>query len=443
MMPSVFMLAVLIVYLPNQGNFPTTLGIMGVNVFNILFAITVVAMLVQAAPREPRNRQSPPFTRLLIVYYVVLALALVIALFRGSPHPVEDVVIFKNLISYSLLYFLAYYGVRDLSQIRFLTGLIVVVFAAAAIEAIIQGISYGLHDFSDENRASGPFGEGAGNSNFAGIFYAIFATFALSIALLGKQLRFSWRMLALAAYGIGCLAIIATFSRQAFLVIAITTFLLAMRRNPLIAIGVVAFLLAYPLWAPQGVIERIEMTQRTTTSGQEVLESSAASRYELWDGAIQIVKRNPAGIGLNQFQHEVEPYLPEWIIARDAQNQYLRFAAETGIQGLLVFIILLSAFARLGLWVRRLREPPDAFPLGTAFLVSTIAVALGNIFSSTFAFGEIMANFWILAGFTAKYYVLASAGTEQTPQETQPPLERMRQVYARWNEERHESEARQ
>lgn len=428
---SVLMLAVLIVYLPNQGTFPTSLGIMGVNVFNILFAITLVVMVLQAPAKYAVPPGKPPFTNLLLGYYGVLALALLIALFRSSPHPVEDVVIFKNLVSYSLLYFLAYYGTHSINQVRGLIVLTLLVFVVAALEAVAQGISFGLGDFSDENRASGPFGEGAGNSNFAGVYYAIFATFALSIALLGKKLAARYRLLAAIAFGIGCLAILATFSRQALLIIVVTTLLLALRRNPLIAIAAIGFMLAYPLWAPQGVIERIEMTQRTTYSGQAELESSAASRYELWNAAVQIVKRNPAGVGLNQFQNEVEPYIPGWIQARDAQNQYLRFAAEAGLQGLIVFLLLLFAFARLGLWLRRMTWPPDAQVLGTAFLVSVLAVVLGNIFSSTFAFGEIMANFWIMSGLLARYLVLAGQDERQDVQ-AGDPLTEIRQVYARW-----------
>ncbi|HEX6929284.1 MAG TPA: O-antigen ligase family protein [Gammaproteobacteria bacterium] len=433
MSASVFMLAVLILYLPNQGNFPTSLGVMGLNVFNILFLVTLITLALRSRPASIARTPRPPMTGILLAYYGAFGLALVIAFLRGSPHPVDDIVAYKNLVSYSLMYFLAYYGTRDISQIRFLVALVMVVFVAAAIEAIAQGIHYGLQDFDYGQRASGPFGEGAGNSNFAGIFYAIFSTFALTIALLGKSLKTRYRLLAAGAYGIGCLAIFATFSRQAFLVIGVTTLLLALRRNPLVAACAVAAMLAYPLWAPQGVIERIEMTQQETLRGQEVLERSAASRYALWGAAVEILKRNPAGIGLNQFQREVEPYLPAWIEARDAQNQYLRNAAEAGVIGLVVFLLLLLSFFRLGLRIKRLEQPPDAKVLGTAFTVSVLAVCLGNIFSSTFAFGEIMANFWILAGLLARYAVIAEQEEkEKLPAQAGDTVEGIRQVYARW-----------
>lgn len=435
MSPAVFMLAVLAVYVPNQGNFPTSLGVMGLNVFNILFIITLLSLALKTGNAEGGGAGAPrpPLSGVLLAYYGVLGISLLVAFLRGSPHPVDDIIAYKNLVSYSLLYFLAYYGARTLPQIRFLVTLVLIVFAAAAMEAILQGVNYGLQDFEYGQRASGPFGDGAGNSNFAGVFYAIFATFSLAIALLGKNLKVRHRVFAFAAYGMGCLAIFATFSRQAFLIIGVTTLLLALRRNPLIAICAIAGMLAYPLWAPQGVIERIEMTHQETLRGEDLLDRSAASRYDLWAGAVEIVKRNPIGVGLNQFQLEIEPYLPEWVAARDAQNMYLRFAAEAGIQGLVVFLLLLGSFFRLGIRIQRLNGPPGTNVLGTAFLVSVLAVCLGNIFSSTFAFGEIMANFWILCGLLARYLVIAEQGERQEAiVHAKNNIKQVRHVYARW-----------
>src|SRR5690606_41836193 len=63
----------------------------------------------------------------------------------------------------------------------------------------------------------------------------------------GKSLAFRNRLLAALGYAIGCMAIFATFSRQAFLIIGTTTLLLALRRNPLVAVIAVAGMLAYPL----------------------------------------------------------------------------------------------------------------------------------------------------------------------------------------------------
>jgi hypothetical protein len=176
----------------------------------------------------------------------MVILAVVIAMARGSPHPIDDVIGFKYLVSYSLMYFVAYYSVVTLSQARFLLVLVMLVFVVAAFEAIAQGIAYGFDDFDHARRASGPFGEEAGNSNFGGVFYAIFSTFSLAIALLGKSLKFRYRAIAMAFYVIGCMAIVATFSRQAFLVITVTTLLLALWRNPMVAVTAIAFMLAYP-----------------------------------------------------------------------------------------------------------------------------------------------------------------------------------------------------
>lgn len=442
MSTAVLMLAVLIIYVPNQGNFPTTFGVMGLNMFNILFLLALFAvMLKNATSRDEQPKPKPHLTNVLIAYYLVLGMSLVLAFLRGSPHPVADIITYKSLVTYSLLYFLAYYGVRNLAQIRFLIIVIVAVFVVASFEAILQGISYGLHDYDDTLRASGPFGEDAGFSNFAGVFYAIFSTFVLAIALLGKDVKSRYRILAAACYVVGCVAILATFSRQAFLAIGVTTLLLTLRKNPVVAVSAVVVMFAYPLWAPEGVVERIEMTSQKTRAGEEVLERSAASRYELWGGAVEIIKRDPWGVGLNQFKNEVEPYLPDWVMARDAQNQYLRFAAEAGVQALIIFLMLLWSFFRLGRRVSRLEYPKEAYALGMAFSISVVAVCLGNVFSSTFSLGEMMANYWVLAGLFSRYAVLAVQESDsRTMVRADSPLGDMRAVYARW-QGRHRGEA--
>src|SRR5690606_32717408 len=103
-----FMLAVLIVYTPNQLHFPTSLGIMGVNVFNILMLLAFLTL----ALRPPEQRREPPtpvppMTTVLLCFCAVLAFALAMAWLRGSAHPIEDAVAFKTRVRHSLLYFLA------------------------------------------------------------------------------------------------------------------------------------------------------------------------------------------------------------------------------------------------------------------------------------------------------------------------------------------------
>lgn len=433
--PMTPVLAGLILFVPNQLHFPTSLGIPGLNSFNIVMLTTLIVLLIQTATTkhaEPAGK--PQLTNYLLTFYATLGFALLIAWMTGSDDPYSDAAIFKTVVSYSALYFIAYYGAHDLRSIRFLLAALLFVFAVASVEAIREGMSYGFANYENDRRASGPFSHGGGNANYAGVFYSIFAAFSLAIGVLGTRLRITWRAIAIGCYLLGCFAVFATFSRQSFLILGVTTLLVALRRNPVLAVLAVLGMLAYPLWAPEAVVERVEMTQQETTTGHVELEDSAASRYELWGGAIEIIKEHPLGAGLNQFKDEIEPHLPDWVLARDAQNQYLLVWAEAGLQGLIAFIALIFGLFGIGIGLLRMARSHEARTLGIAMCMAVVAVIMGNIYSSTFFSGEVMGDFWILAGLLSKYRVLAlreeTMVTSIAPD--MPPVERMRQVYARW-----------
>lgn len=450
MRPMGLVLAGMILFVPNQLHFPTTFGIPGLNSYNLVLLVALFVLLADSATARTSGGDAavaagrPPLTGVLLAFYAILGVALMVAIVGGSAHPYPDAVIYKTVVSYSLLYFLAYYGVHDLRTIRILLGVILLVFAIASLEAIHEGFAYGFANYENDERASGPFSHSSGNANYAGVFYSIFASFSLAIAVLGKRVHWLPRLIALGCYALGCFAIFATFSRQSFLIIGVTTLIVALRRNPLVAVVAVMCMLSYPLWAPEGVVERVDMTQQETSTGETELENSAASRYELWGGAIEIIKDNPLGIGLNQFKDEIEPHLPDWVTARDAQNQYLLIAAEAGIPGLVVFIALIFSLFGIARRLSGIARSHEARTLGAAMGVVVVAVIMGNIYSSTFFSGEVMGDFWILAGLLSRYAVIAERETMigGVPASQLSPVEQLRGVYARWQNRQQGTEAR-
>lgn len=447
MRPMTMMLALLIMFVPNQLHFPTTFGAPGLNAFNLLFLLALLMVMMQTATRSATaghpHAPLPSMTAPLLIYYFILGLAVINGVAGGTANLYEDLAIYKTAVTYSMLYFIAYYGVHELRAIRFLVGVLLFMLAITSLEAIKEGIEYGFGGYAHDQRASGPFGHGSGQSNYAGVFYGIFSTFALGIALFARELRPLYRLVALGCYGLGCIAILATFSRQSFLIIGVTTLLIALRRNPLLAVIAVAGMLAYPLWAPEGVVDRIDMTTEETTTGETELENSAASRYELWDAAMILIEDHPLGIGFNQFQEDVEPYLPGWVLARDAQNQYLLVWAEAGFAGLLAFLFVLFSLYGIGRRLKRDGPTQEAKALGMTMKVTIVAVAMGNIYSSTFFSGEVMGAFWLLAGLLSKYHFLAQHETEEIarPSFAATPVERARAVYARWQRRAERTEA--
>lgn len=434
-------LALLAIYIPNQLHFPASLDQPGLNVFNLFFLIAVMVLLIGRAAKSYdteggaiTSQASAPLRNVLLFYYFAIGISLITAIAWGSPHVFTDITVYKTIVTYSLLYFIAFHGIRELRQARILLAVVLIVFAVASLEAIREGIVYGFERFNDAKRAAGPFSAGGANANFAGVYYSIFASFCLALALFGTSLPRMVRLVAAGFYIMGLIAIFATFSRQSFMIIGVTTLILTFRKTPLLGVLAVTLLLNYAYWAPEGVIQRVETTQQRNEMGELVLEDSAESRYVLWGAALDIIKDHPEGVGLNQFKRIVDPYMPSWIEARDAQNQYLLVAAESGIIGIVAYVSLLIALLIQGLKLYWHTGPPEAKVLGMAFSIAVIAVMLGNLYSSTFHMGELMGNFWILAGLISRYrFLSADALPSPDPAEIRmSPLERTRHVYGRW-----------
>lgn len=395
----------LLFYVPEQLHFPQSLGIPGLNVFNLLFILGLLA-----AASVPKISTTPlPMKGSLNFWYVTMFLALLIGLLN-SPFPSFDILMFKQAIFYSFLYMLFYRAVQTLDVLRFLIYGLLFTFSLMALEVLREAAYFGFSG----HRSAGAFGDDEANANYAGAYFSIFIPVIAAFSLFLKD-NVKLRAVAAGAYMLGLLAIFFTYSRQAYMAAAIATFVVAMRKSVGIGVLIVVVLLNYQLWAPESVIERIEgSSSENIETGEEQLEDSARSRFVIWEAGWQVIKSNPQGIGFNHFQGAIDSYMPDWIIARDAHNQFVLVTTENGWLGLFALLLLILAFFRLGLRLMRvakIAENDEAYFLGLGFAVSAMGIVLANLTSSTFYSGEVMGNYWILAALVARYCALLEEDT--------------------------------
>lgn len=402
----------LIVYIPNQLHLPTDLGIKGLNVFNVLFLFALAAVVVH------RNGQweRAPLRGRIYSYYAVLALALLIGILMNPDYLGNDLTHFKTIIFYSLLYFIFFHAVDDKRTVRlFLTAVLGVVFLIS-IEALREALSYGL---GSGKRVSAAFGHTLDASNYAGAFFSIFLPMAMAIAIFHRERIL--RLAGLSVFGLGVIGLFYTFSRAALAAVAVTTVLLWMARSRAFGIILLILVVNYSLWAPDVVQQRIDSTTVTTAAGEEKLEDSTESRFYIWSGGWEMIKEKPYGVGLHQFHRLIEPHLPSWIIARDAHNQFVLITAEAGLQGGIVFVVLLLGFYTLGLRLIRFRENAEARAFGFGYIMSVTGLILGNLSHSFFYHGEVMGNFWIMSALVARYLVILEREAVSEPETTFAP----------------------
>lgn len=409
-----FLLFFQIIYTVYELHFPLTSGLIGLNMVNLLFVATLLAMMLhgEADVVQPR----PMLRGALLLFFSVLVLAYIIAQqTRAAPDSPGDLAYLKNAIFYPLLYFMYLRCRQDLKTTRWLIIFVLVVAALAGLQAVRQGLDYGIGEYVESHRASGPFGSTYAMANRAGVYYAMFLPMFIALALLLRKQR-RWRLAALGGMAILVPAILFTYSRQSYFIALVAAALLFARRHIVLAalMGIVCVGLIDYL--PDSVTERVAETRQVTRPGGDQYDVSTESRWKIWHGAAGMLEDHPQGVGLNRFQAVIGRYIPEYA-GYDAHNFYVLTVCEAGIAGLLALLWLIARLFALAGMLRRSADAadPEAQALSLGFTVAVMCMALGNLYGSPFLEGSVMGDFWILCGLMERYTHLKrlQAGDEQ------------------------------
>lgn len=169
------------------------------------------------------------------------------------------------------------------------------------------------------------------------------------------------------------------------------------------AIAVIGVLLV--AISPEGVWERIKglrYATSTETLGSVDEEGSATQRWAIWQAGLRVIKANPvAGTGLDTYKYangSVSAALGD----RDAHSTYITLAAENGVPGLILFLVLVGATIVQAEAVRRRvrRVTPDGAMQLRFLELGLICFLLAGIFGSysklTFLYVH-LALIWALA----------------------------------------------
>ncbi|MET0289815.1 MAG: O-antigen ligase family protein [Pseudoxanthomonas sp.] len=405
-----WLLMVPIVFMVNQLHLDFSTGIPAVNVSNILFGLCVAGLVI-FRPKHQTATSRAPLTIPMLLLFGALTVSSVIGMLQQPGDAIEDITYLKNLLFYPLLYFVYRRCGQDEKNTRQLIIMVAIVAAVAGLEAVREGLDYGFGNFNESRRASGPFGTDFRDSNRAGVFYAMFTPFfvALALFLRGQKL---WRIGAVVGIVLLAIAIMATYSRQSYLIALVCVALLLIRRNVILATLIGVLMVPAIGLLPDSVTQRVAETKQQDAVGDEQLDDSTASRFEIWAGAFEMWQDHPLGVGLNRFKRNIGTYVPRYA-GYDAHSIYMLTLAETGLLGLGALLFLLASLLWHGVRMVRAAGPTDAEirALTLGFTLMVVAVCLGNAYGSPFYEGPVMANFWILCGLLEHYVALRKRAT--------------------------------
>lgn len=401
-----YLLALPLLFLPNALHFSGAPLVAGLNYTNLLFLIVVVAIPLFAPAGSPRLHGMGKLTPALALLFLAYMIAFFIGQSRSSVTMMEDLTVLKTALFYPMFYLLYRNCRLDLRATRHLLLFSLLVAVVAGIEAIREGFAYNFLDsYSESGRASGPFGESSNTANLAGYFYVAFLPVLVSLALFLRDHR-GLRLAALIGVGLLAVAILATFSRQAYAIALLCLLLVSLRRNLAVAMLIGALMLAATTILPDSVAERVAATTQTNEAGAEELDSSTASRFEIWSGALQMWREHPAGVGLNRFKAHIGDYTTYSNF--DAHNYFVLILAEAGPLGLIALLWVFWRMWSVARSIGRTAPPGDSESqaLGTGVSLMVIALAMGNSFGSFMLQGLAMGSIWAFLGLAERYGAL-------------------------------------
>jgi hypothetical protein len=396
-----YLLVATVFYIPNQRMFPD-FSLTGLNITNLLF----LALLVLILRRRDVAPTSPPLKKQFIAYFLVLVWGFLIGQLYDGSKMFADLQVLKNAVLYMLLYFLAYYGACDRKTMRLLFYVMLFTVFFDTYLGLRQVMDYGM-GYNETRRVAAPFSWNSTDANRSSAYYTLYLVPMAVTALYLPRRMLRW--FAFACVGFVVFVNFFTYSRQSYGIIVVLLLLLAVRRSPVLVLVLAVALVNYHLWLPDSVVQRIDMTVKTkdVVPGEaeplnKELDTSTESRFIIWGGAAQLFIRNPWGIGLDNFHRRIGEYAPDYA-GYDAHDYFVLTTTENGFVAPIALLALLLGLFRLGRRVEKESREPESRLYGLSLWLGTLAVAMINLYGSRFVDGNLMSNFWILAGMTARY----------------------------------------
>jgi O-antigen ligase len=392
------LMAIAICYLPLSKLYVVPLG-PGLNGTNILLVVLLVFYFRQgrgeAAADVPAEAPRSPASGLVRLYAIVTLLSIPTAMFVVSLDFVVDHGSEAKLwLDQFIVFFTFHRLIRDGKMAR----RILVYMMVASTVVLLLGFQEWLEKRGassiEKARLLGPQLQ----PNDFGAFMAYAA--APFIALLLNYINRP-RVLAVAIPYLLATAriLLATFSRGAYLGVALAGVVAGYVRGKMFLLGAaVAGLLlvvAVPQLVPESLQARMGQTS-TGAPGTETLDTSSQTRLILWDAAFKMTMKSPVfGYGFKTFPKFKGDFTETPVEESDNHNMYLYLSSQMGIPAVVLFVLILWRMGSIGIRVYRASEERFARVLGMSAAALAAAAFLVNMFGSRMVDICVSVYFWI------------------------------------------------
>ena len=249
------------------------------------------------------------------------------------------------------------------------------------------------------------------NPNVLGEYFLLVIPLGAAVALTAGSWR--ERIVGLGACGVMVVCLILTYSRGCYLglLFAAAVFLVLLDRRFLI-VGIVALALS-PLYLPESVLTRF-------TSIGNMGDTSTSYRVYIWMGTLAMLKDYwlcGVGPGTDAYNVVYPEYAYNAITAPHSHNLYLQILCDTGICGLLVFLLLLVAYYRMMFTAIRRERDRTA----RVFQIAAVSAVTGFLVQSmtdfTFYNYRVLLLFWSVLALSVLFTRMGRTERTATPPE--------------------------
>jgi len=231
------------------------------------------------------------------------------------------------------------------------------------------------------------------NPNVLGEYFLIVIPFSAAFCINSK----SWfnRLFFAACSGIMMVCLVLTYSRGCYIGIiaaAVVFLVLWDRRFIFLGIGVLILL---PFILPETIINRF-------LSIGNMADSSTSYRVYIWLGTIAMLKDYwlcGIGPGMEAFNRVYPLYAYNSISAPHSHNLFLQIVCDTGIVGLIVFVLLIFQYYRMTCGALSRENKKENKVLLIAAISSVTGFMVQSMSDYTFYNYRVMLLFWVCIGF--------------------------------------------
>lgn len=228
------------------------------------------------------------------------------------------------------------------------------------------------------------------NPNVLGTYFLLVIPLSFGAVLTAN----TWpkRLLSLVAAGCMVLCLVLTYSRGCYLGLLFAAAVFLVLLNPKLLIpGVIALLLC-PLYLPETVLSRF-------TSIGNMADTSTSYRVSIWLGTLDMLKDYwfcGIGPGVETFNNIYTDYAYNAVTTQHAHSLYLQIPSETGICGLVIFLVILVGFYRMMFSALRREENRTARVFQIAVVASVTGFLVQSATDHTFYNYKVMLLFWVM-----------------------------------------------